>query len=102
MKLRELAHARAGDKGDTSNISVIAHDISELKLTQARLEHQATHDPLTGLPNRALFQELGDQALARSNRYGTTVAVLFVDLISKLKRDMVVKKFKKQKRAEAL
>jgi diguanylate cyclase (GGDEF)-like protein/PAS domain S-box-containing protein len=61
-------------------VSVIAHDISELKETQAQLEHQATHDPLTGLPNRALFQELGEQALARSNRYGTTVAVLFLDL----------------------
>ena len=66
--------------GTDTFISVIAHDISELKLTQAQLEHQATHDPLTGLPNRALFQELGDQALARSNRYGTTVAVLFLDL----------------------
>ena len=62
--------------GDTEIVSTIAHDISELKLTQAQLEHQATHDGLTGLPNRALFQELGEQALARSNRYGTTVAVL--------------------------
>ena len=66
--------------GRTQIVSTIAHDISELKLTQAQLEHQATHDPLTGLPNRALFQELGEQALARSNRYGTTVAVLFLDL----------------------
>jgi diguanylate cyclase (GGDEF)-like protein/PAS domain S-box-containing protein len=66
--------------GDTEIISTIAHDISELKSTQALLEHQATHDPLTGLPNRPLFQELGEQALARSDRYGTTVAVLFLDL----------------------
>jgi len=66
--------------GDTEIISTIAHDISELKSTQAQLEHQATHDPLTGLPNRPLFQELGEQALARSDRYGTTVAVLFLDL----------------------
>ena len=66
--------------GDAEIISTIAHDISELKSTQALLEHQATHDPLTGLPNRPLFQELGEQALARSDRYGTTVAVLFLDL----------------------
>ena len=65
---------------DSEVISTIAHDISELKSTQAQLEHQATHDPLTGLPNRPLFQELGEQALARSDRYGTTVAVLFLDL----------------------
>jgi diguanylate cyclase (GGDEF)-like protein len=65
---------------DARIISTIAHDIRELKSTQAQLEHQATHDPLTGLPNRPLFQELGEQALARSDRYGTTVAVLFLDL----------------------
>ncbi|MFA5884945.1 MAG: GGDEF domain-containing protein, partial [Acidimicrobiia bacterium] len=68
------------DTGAIGFVSFIAHDISELKHTQAQLEHQATHDALTALPNRALFQELGDQALARSNRYGTTVAVLFLDL----------------------
>lgn len=68
------------ERGRDQFVSLIAHDISELKATQERLEHQATHDPLTGLPNRALFQELGDQALARANRYGTTVAVLFLDL----------------------
>jgi diguanylate cyclase (GGDEF)-like protein/PAS domain S-box-containing protein len=71
-------HQIAG--GDTEIISTIAHDISELKSIQAQLEHQATHDPLTGLTNRPLFQELGEQALARSDRYGTTVAVLFLDL----------------------
>jgi diguanylate cyclase (GGDEF)-like protein/PAS domain S-box-containing protein len=65
---------------DAVIVSTIAHDISELKSTQAQLEHQATHDPLTGLPNRPLFQELGEQALARSDRFGTTVAVLFLDL----------------------
>jgi diguanylate cyclase (GGDEF)-like protein/PAS domain S-box-containing protein len=65
---------------DVEIISTIGHDISELKSTQALLEHQATHDPLTGLPNRPLFQELGEQALARSDRFGTTVAVLFLDL----------------------
>jgi diguanylate cyclase (GGDEF)-like protein/PAS domain S-box-containing protein len=68
------------EAGRNEFISAIAHDIGELKSTQARLEHQATHDPLTGLPNRALFQELGDQALARADRFGTTVAVLFLDL----------------------
>jgi diguanylate cyclase (GGDEF)-like protein/PAS domain S-box-containing protein len=66
--------------GDAQIISTIAHDIRELKSIQAQLEHQATHDPLTGLTNRPLFQELGEQALARSDRHGTTVAVLFLDL----------------------
>jgi diguanylate cyclase (GGDEF)-like protein/PAS domain S-box-containing protein len=61
-------------------VSAIAHDIRELQRAQAQLEHQATHDPLTGLPNRSMFQELGEQALARAQREGTTVAVLFLDL----------------------
>ena len=61
-------------------VSAIAHDIKELQRAQAQLEHQATHDPLTALPNRSLFQELGEQALARAERDGTTVAVLFLDL----------------------
>ncbi|MEX0947556.1 MAG: diguanylate cyclase [Acidimicrobiia bacterium] len=61
-------------------VSAIAHDIRDLKSAQRRLEHQATHDVLTMLPNRQLFQELGDQALARADRDGTTVAVLFLDL----------------------
>ncbi|MFM8304226.1 MAG: diguanylate cyclase domain-containing protein [Actinomycetota bacterium] len=69
-----------GDGKGDGLCSVIAHDISELKHTQARLEHRATHDPLTSLPNRALFQELGNQALARADRSGTAVAVLFLDL----------------------
>ena len=61
-------------------VSAIAHDISELKMAQLLLEHQAMHDALTGLPNRQLFQELGEQALARAERDGTFVGVLFLDL----------------------
>jgi len=57
-----------------------AHDIRELKDVQRLLHHQATHDALTGLTNRQLFQELGEQALARADREGTAVAVLFLDL----------------------
>jgi diguanylate cyclase (GGDEF)-like protein len=42
--------------------------------------HQATHDPLTGLPNRSLVVDRLDQALARSSRSGGRVTVLFADL----------------------
>jgi diguanylate cyclase (GGDEF)-like protein len=42
--------------------------------------HQATHDPLTGLPNRSLVLDRLDQALARSERSGGRVTVLFADL----------------------
>ncbi|MGZ8490775.1 MAG: putative bifunctional diguanylate cyclase/phosphodiesterase [Gemmatirosa sp.] len=46
---------------------------------EERLVHQAHHDPLTGLANRALFRDRVEQALARASR-GGHVAVLFLDL----------------------
>ncbi|HSO95474.1 MAG TPA: EAL domain-containing protein [Acidimicrobiia bacterium] len=47
---------------------------------EGQLSHQAHHDPLTGLPNRVLFYELLEHALARSLRLNTAIAVLFLDL----------------------
>jgi diguanylate cyclase (GGDEF)-like protein/PAS domain S-box-containing protein len=52
----------------------------ERKAFESRLAHQAHHDPLTGLPNRALFLEFLVLALARARRYESSVAVLFLDL----------------------
>ena len=72
--------AHYDEQGNIALISSIAHDIRDLKDAQRLLQHQATHDQLTALPNRQLFQELGEQALARADREGTTVAVLFLDL----------------------
>jgi diguanylate cyclase len=54
--------------------------ITERKLLEQRLKFQAFHDPLTRLPNRTLFMERFEQALARSERQGGKVAVMFVDL----------------------
>ena len=59
------------------HVSVVARDISDHKRREAELSHRATHDPLTGLPNRVLFLERLRQALRRD---GTSVAVAFLDL----------------------
>jgi diguanylate cyclase (GGDEF)-like protein len=53
---------------------------AERKTLEQRLEFQAFHDPLTRLPNRTLFTDRFEQALARSERQGGKVAVMFVDL----------------------
>jgi diguanylate cyclase (GGDEF)-like protein len=51
----------------------------ERKRAEARLAHQALHDQLTGLPNRALFLDRLGVALERSRRSGVSLAVLFLD-----------------------
>ncbi len=57
-----------------------ARDISERKALEAQLTHQAFHDPLTGLANRALFFDRVTHALERGLRHGEGMAVLFLDL----------------------
>ena len=60
--------------------SGILSDITDRKVLEEQLKHQAFHDPLTGLANRALFVDRVEHALARGERDGMRVAVLFVDL----------------------
>ena len=55
-------------------------DVTERRLAEEALTHQARHDPLTGLPNRVLLADRLDQALKRAQRSGLWVAMLLVDL----------------------
>jgi diguanylate cyclase (GGDEF)-like protein/PAS domain S-box-containing protein len=59
--------------------NVLAIAFSRLHLEE-RIRHQALHDPLTGLANRALCRDRIEHALALSEREGSAAAVLFVDL----------------------
>lgn len=54
--------------------------LEDLAGKQAEVSHQATHDELTGLPNRALLLDRFEQAVAQAGRHGKPVALLFVDL----------------------
>ncbi|WP_208028231.1 PAS domain S-box protein [Rhabdothermincola sediminis] len=67
-------------RGRAEYYSAVLRDISELKAFEHRLAHQATHDPLTGLPNRTLLIDRLTMALARSRRHQRPLAVLFLDL----------------------
>ena len=55
-------------------------DITERKALEKKLQYQAFHDPLTDLPNRALFMDRLGHALARAGQQASEVAVLFTDL----------------------
>jgi diguanylate cyclase (GGDEF)-like protein/PAS domain S-box-containing protein len=66
--------------GSLAHYIVAFADISALQEAEAELHHLAHHDPLTGLPNRLLFQDRLDQALERAKRLGERFALLFFDL----------------------
>src|SRR5215217_5688240 len=66
--------------GEVVGAVVTFKDITERKALEQQLHHLAFHDPLTELPNRALFMDRLEHALTRANRRGNKVAVLFTDL----------------------
>lgn len=66
--------------GEIVGIQAIFRDISERKKIELELQHMATHDYLTNLPNTRLFLEHLEKALARARRSGHFVALLYVDL----------------------
>jgi diguanylate cyclase (GGDEF)-like protein len=58
----------------------VYRDIAERRRAEEKLRVVATHDPLTALPNRTLLHERLSHALAKAQRHGRQLAVLFVDL----------------------
>ena len=58
----------------------VATDITDRVLDEERIRHQAQHDPLTGLANRATFTDRLHSALASASDHGTGLAVLLADL----------------------
>ncbi|WP_160285700.1 bifunctional diguanylate cyclase/phosphodiesterase [Pseudomonas knackmussii] len=67
-------------QGEISHYVGVFADISTLKYAQARLDYQAHHDPLTGLPNRLLFEARLTTALKEAQEEHQQGAVLFLDL----------------------
>ncbi len=66
--------------GDPVHIQSVVRDITERKKVEQQLEYLATHDALTGLPNRTLLADRLRQALLRAQRHKQQVAIAFLDL----------------------
>ena len=65
---------------NVNGIVLNSRDISERKAFEEQLQHQAFHDPVTALANRALFHDRVEHALERQTRDGRSISVLFMDL----------------------
>ncbi|MGH7628073.1 MAG: putative bifunctional diguanylate cyclase/phosphodiesterase [Gemmatimonadales bacterium] len=68
------------DEPTVRGIVLNTRDVSERKRLEQQLVHQAFHDPLTGLANRALFRDRVSHALTLARRHGHALTVLFLDL----------------------
>jgi diguanylate cyclase (GGDEF)-like protein/PAS domain S-box-containing protein len=79
--VRDEAYAMPDDTQSGRQMSQgLLIDITDRKLLESRLIHDALHDPLTGLANRVLLRDHLERALARLGRSRGMVALLFVDL----------------------
>jgi diguanylate cyclase (GGDEF)-like protein len=69
-----------GRDGRPRRVVGTVHDVTERKRLEARLAHQAFHDPLTDLPNRAFFTRRLDETMRAGDGTPPQIAVLFLDL----------------------
>ena len=67
-------------RGKPAGFRGIARDVTQRKKDEERIHYLATHDGLTGLPNRMLFGQLLQHAIQSAKRHRTKFAVFFVDL----------------------
>lgn len=78
--ISENAREVRDEKGNLLFYEGTVEDITERKQHEQALEYQSTHDTLTGLPNRTLLVDRLQHCMSLSDRYGSKVAVAFVDL----------------------
>jgi diguanylate cyclase (GGDEF)-like protein/PAS domain S-box-containing protein len=69
-----------GEDGEVRYFIISERDITEEKALTAKLSYQALHDPLTGLANRALFEDRLTQTFSRMKRIGGSFSLLLIDL----------------------
>jgi len=76
----ESISAVRDEQGEITHYVAVFSDISQIVRSRNELAYLAQHDPLTELPNRMLFQDRLEHALARAQREQGLLAVLFLDL----------------------
>ena len=76
----ELVLKNLTDDPAVEGVVVNYRDVTQRRALEDELRHQAFHDSLTGLANRALFMDRLEHAVSRKRRFGHPLAVLFVDL----------------------
>jgi diguanylate cyclase (GGDEF)-like protein/PAS domain S-box-containing protein len=76
----EIQHTNLLHDDHVRGIVLNSRDVSERKAFEEQLQHQAFHDPVTGLANRALFAERVRHAVTRARRDHVGLAVIFIDL----------------------
>ncbi|MHB8255590.1 MAG: bifunctional diguanylate cyclase/phosphodiesterase, partial [Acidiferrobacter sp.] len=69
-----------GRYSEVTGVVLVFRDVTEKRVLTERLAYQATHDPLTELPNRALYNTRLERAIAEAKECGACVALLFLDL----------------------
>jgi diguanylate cyclase (GGDEF)-like protein len=74
--------ASRGEKAGSNRVVGVSYDITERKEAEQELWRLANHDPLTGLPNRSLFQRRLEEALADARSTGGNLSLLLIDLDS--------------------
>ncbi len=78
--IRDITERKRMEEELKRTAAELVRSNAELAQSATQLRHLANHDPLTGLPNRKLFQERLDQALVWANENEQLVALLFLDL----------------------
>ncbi|MEO1767489.1 diguanylate cyclase domain-containing protein [Thiobacter aerophilum] len=78
--VRQIITPIRNEEGAITHFIATHEDISDALAAQARIEHMAHFDAVTGLPNRSLFFDRLKQALARTRRNGEKLALFFLDL----------------------
>ncbi|MFQ2821618.1 diguanylate cyclase domain-containing protein [Aeromonas allosaccharophila] len=77
---RDLKITMIPSRGDEAGIYILGADITQFKALQSQLEHDASHDPLTTLPNRRAFTLRLTRELERVHHDGEALGLLFLDL----------------------